>query len=78
MDVKHHVHLLSFIVQELCESPAGRPNEPSGFRGRKAILEPCFGIGLSLFLICKSTSEDIVLTELTVSLDVSRHPRTLC
>ena len=29
------------IVQELCErwpSWAGRPNEPSGFRGRKAIL----------------------------------------
>ena len=29
------------IVQELCESRGGRPvrpNEPSGFRGRKAIL----------------------------------------
>ena len=30
------------IVQELCESrggrPAVRPNEPSGFRGRKVIL----------------------------------------
>ena len=26
------------IVQELCESRDGRPNEPSGFRGRKAIL----------------------------------------
>ena len=31
----------------------------SGFRGRKAILEPCFGIGLSLSLICQPTSEDI-------------------
>ena len=31
--------------------------EPSGFRGRKA--EPCFGIGLSLSLICQLTSEDI-------------------
>ena len=32
----------ALIVQELCESPgpswAVRPNEPSGFRGRKAIL----------------------------------------
>ena len=33
----------AFIVQELCESRggrpglSGRPNEPSGFRGRKAI-----------------------------------------
>ena len=35
---------ISHIVQELCESRGGRPgwavrpNEPSGFRGRKAIL----------------------------------------
>ena len=33
----------SFIVQELCESRGGRPglfrpNEPSGFRGRKELL----------------------------------------
>ena len=27
-----------FIVQELCESRGGRPNEPSGFRGRKELL----------------------------------------
>ena len=54
------------IVQELCESRLGgrparavRPNEPSGFRRRKAMLEPCFGIGLSLSLICQPTSEDI-------------------
>ena len=26
------------IVQELCESRGGRPNEPSGFRGRKELL----------------------------------------
>ena len=26
------------IVQELCESRGGRPDEPYGFRGRKAIL----------------------------------------
>ena len=26
------------IVQELCESRAVRPNEPSGFRGRKDLL----------------------------------------
>ena len=35
--------LFTVIVQELCESQGGRPglfviNEPSGFRGRKAIL----------------------------------------
>ena len=36
------------------------PNEPSGFCGRKAIMiEPCFGIGHSLSLICQLTSEDI-------------------
>ena len=28
----------SHIVQELCESRGGRPNEPSGFRGRKYLL----------------------------------------
>ena len=32
------VRLAGSIVQELCESRGGRPNEPSGFRGRKAIL----------------------------------------
>ena len=31
---------------------AVRPNEPSGFRGRKD-LEPCFGIGHNLSLICQ-------------------------
>ena len=44
---------------EVAASWAVRPNEPSGFRGRKAIIEPCFGIGLSLSLICQLTSEDI-------------------
>ena len=29
----------SLIVQELCESRGGRPNEPSGFRGRKDTLK---------------------------------------
>ena len=39
---------------------AVRPNEPSGFRGRKAIIiEPCSRISLSLSVICKPTSEDI-------------------
>ena len=37
---------------------AVRPNEPSGFRGRSNI-EPYFGIGHSLSLICQPTSEDI-------------------
>ena len=44
---------------DVAASWAVRPNEPSGFRGRKAIIEPCFGIGLSLSLICQLTSEDI-------------------
>ena len=35
VDIGPWLHL---IVQELCESPGVRPNEPSGFRGRKAIL----------------------------------------
>ena len=30
--------LTMFIVQELCQSRGGRPNEPPGFRGGKAIL----------------------------------------
>ena len=29
---------LTLIVQELCESRDVRPNEPSGFRGRKELL----------------------------------------
>ena len=35
---------------------AVRPSELSGFRG---YIEPCFGIGHSLCLICQLTSEDI-------------------
>ena len=31
-------HFYDSIVQELCESRGGRPNEPSGFRGRKELL----------------------------------------
>ena len=55
------------IVQELCESRGGRPGLSvlkslnSGFCGCKAIyIEPCFGIGLSLSLICQPISEDIM------------------
>ena len=65
------------IVQELCESRwpswAVRHNEPSGFRGRKSYIEPCFGIGLSLSLICQLTSEDIKQHYLLGS-----HSRTDC
>ena len=47
------------IVQELWESRwrswAVRPNEPSGFRGRKELLHR----GHNLSLICQLTSEDI-------------------
>jgi len=53
----------SDIVQELCESRGGRP----GLSVLTSLLtsvdvgftEPCFGIGLSLFLICQPTSEGI-------------------
>ena len=51
-----------FIVQELCESRGGRP----GLSVLTSLLvsvevetiEPCFGIGLSLSLICQPTAED--------------------
>ena len=43
---------------EVKTSWAVRPNEPSGFRGRR-VIEPCFGIGHNLSLICQLTSEDI-------------------
>ena len=33
-----HFYTLQHIGQELCESRGVRPNEPYGFRGRKAIL----------------------------------------
>ena len=55
--------LIFVIVQELCESRGGRPglrpNESSGFRGRKAILNHASALGHSLSLICQLTSEDI-------------------
>ena len=35
----HQFTNIYIIVQELCESRGGRPNEPSGFRGCKAILK---------------------------------------
>ena len=38
---------------------AGRPKEPSGFRGRKTILNHASASGLSLSLICQLTYEDI-------------------
>ena len=51
------------IVQELCESRGGRP----GLSVLTSLLvfvdvkfiEPCFGIGHNLSLICLMTSEDI-------------------
>ena len=65
VDVKHHVYLLySFIVQELCESRGGRPRMSILTSllvsvDVKLYIEPCFGIGLSLSLICQPTPEDI-------------------
>ena len=52
------------IVQELCESRGGRPRlfvltSLLVSVDVKSYIEPCFGIGLSLSLICQLTSEDI-------------------
>ena len=44
------------IVQELRESRGGRPNEPSGFRGCKAILNHA----LALVSACPNMSTDIL------------------
>ena len=52
-------HSSGAVWESRWPSWAVRPNEPSGFRGRKAMREPCFGIGISLSLICQLTSEDI-------------------
>ena len=53
----------SVIVQELCESRGGRPGLSvlTSFLASVdvKIIEACFGIGLSLSLICQLTSEDI-------------------
>ena len=35
---KSAIWLMMSIVQELCESRGGPPNEPSGVRGRKELL----------------------------------------
>ena len=66
VDVKHHVYLLTHlhIVQELCESRGGRPGLSVLTSllvsvDVKLYIEPCFGIGLSLSLICQLPSEDI-------------------
>jgi len=54
------------VVQELCESRGGRPGlsvlapkRTFWFPWTESYTEPCFGIGLSLSLICHPTSEDI-------------------
>ena len=53
-----------YIVQELCESRGGRPGLSVLTSllvsvDVKLYIEPCFGIGHSLSLICQLTSEDI-------------------
>ena len=55
---------VTLIVQELCESRGGRPGLPVLTSllvsvDVKLYIEPCFGIGLSLSLICQLISEDI-------------------
>ena len=47
------------IVQELCESRGGRPGLSVLTSLLVSVIEPCFGIGHSLSLICQLTSEDI-------------------
>ena len=54
--------MLVIIVQELCESRGGRPELSvltSLLVSMNIIIEPCFGIGHNLSLICRLTSEDI-------------------
>ena len=71
--VKHRVYLLAFVfrVQELCESPGGRPglpvpNKPYGFCGRNfRVQELCESRGGRPGLP--------VLMSLTVSVDVKQH-----
>ena len=55
---------VGLIVQKLCESWGGRPGLSAltsllVFVDLRLYIEPCFGIGLSLSLICQPTSEDI-------------------
>ena len=47
------------IVQELCESRGGRPGLSVLTSLLVSYIESCFGIGLSLSVICQPTSEDI-------------------
>ena len=64
------------IVQELCESRGGRP----GLSVLTSLLvsvdvsysESCFGIGLSLSLICQLTSEDVTQHYLPTYLPTGR------
>ena len=54
------LHRSGAVWESRWTSWAVRPNEPSGFRGRKAILNHASAaVGLSLSLICQLTSEDI-------------------
>ena len=54
---------MAFIVQELCESRGGRPGlsvlTSLLVSVDVRIIEPCFGIGHNLSLICQLTTEDI-------------------
>ena len=53
------IHSSGTVWESRWPSWAVRRNEPSGFRGRKELFEPCFDIGHNLSLICQLTSEDI-------------------
>ena len=73
------------IVQELCESRGGHPGLSvlTRFPWTQRFIEPCFGIGHNLSLICQLTSEDIkhqliiIMMNgypiLMVSVDVKQH-----
>ena len=59
----HDTHSTHIIVQELCDSRGGRPGLSVLTNLLVSVdvkhVEPCFGIDLSLSLICQPTSEDI-------------------
>ena len=64
----------ALIVQELCESRGVRPGLSVLTSLLVSGIEPCFGIGHNLSLICQVTSEDIK-HQLTTS---GPTPQELC
>ena len=64
VDAKTHTERERERVQELCESRGGRPGLSVLTSLTVSVdvnIEPCFGSGHSLSLICQPTSEDMKL-----------------